>query len=127
MGWLNKLHIKIVNSSLWHHLYYKRTKEFKKMLSDVEKNALEFRNYCENLDEFPCKHCKYKGDKECIKSCDFIEKDIEVLAALVAKHKCCPDCGSKDLRGGPAQNVLCANCNHQFNFCLGAFMHRIFK
>lgn len=132
MQWLYKLYIKFINSSTWHHLYYKHTKEFKKMISNVEKNALEFRKKCEELETYPCQYCLELGNKVCIKTCDLIEHDNEVLTALINKNKCCPDCGNKNSlckgpEAGASQNIYCTNCNHWFNFCLGTFTHRIIK
>ena len=38
-----KLHIKIVNSWLWYHLYYKHTKRHKLELEEVRNNVLKLR------------------------------------------------------------------------------------
>lgn len=50
-SWLSRLHIKIVNSNFWFHVYYKHTKAWKKQVAGVEKRALEFRARCEAEDE----------------------------------------------------------------------------
>lgn len=43
MKWLSNLHIKIVNSNFWFHIYYKHTKKHKKDLADTYAEVVAFR------------------------------------------------------------------------------------
>jgi len=40
---IKRVYHAIVNSKIWFHLYYKHTKEWKKLLSDVESRAIASR------------------------------------------------------------------------------------
>ena len=40
----------IVNSKFWFRVYYRHTKKWKKQVADVERRALEFRDWCDAED-----------------------------------------------------------------------------
>jgi hypothetical protein len=79
--------------------------------------------------KFPCEDCIVLAVGNCRELCDKVEMDNERVKTLFEIHMVCIDCGCKTLLEGPcgglAQNVMCSNCGHKFNFGPPLFIHRI--
>ena len=78
---------------------------------------------------FPCSSDNCLVRAACTQACEKLITDEDELTKFFQKHRCCPDCGSKEFfdgpSGGAAINIKCAGCGHWFNNALPLFVQRI--